>query len=203
MLIGLTGQYCAGKNHVAALLAARGFEVLDVDKLGHQAIETERDVIAARFGNDILKPDGSVDRKRLGARVFGRPDELKDLEAIIHPAANRLTERWITERAGANLVINAALLHRSSVFSRLDCVLLIKAAFVTRLLRALRRDKLPLSALITRFRSQADFESQYYEKKTDIHIVRNEGSFGPFAALRARALERRIDSILTRLGMVR
>ena len=203
MLIGLTGQYCAGKNHIAMLLEERGCEVLDVDKLGHRAIEAARDEIAARFGATVLDADGTVDRKALGKLVFGKAEELAALESIIHPAANRLTERWISERENKNLVINAALLHRSSVFARLDCVILVKAAFLTRLFRALRRDKLSIPVLLERFRSQKHFDSQYYSRKTDIHIVRNKGAFGPCVQLRARALERRIDSILTRIGMVR
>ncbi|MFA6506348.1 MAG: dephospho-CoA kinase [Treponemataceae bacterium] len=203
MLLGLTGQYCAGKNHIAKFLEARGFEVLDVDKLGHQAIEEERDSIVERFGPGVLRADGTVDRKVLGSMVFGKAEKLAELEGLIHPAANRLTERWIQARNGKNLVVNAALLHRSSVFSLFDCVILVKAALLTRLFRALKRDKLPISTLIERFRSQEHFESQYYANKTDIYIVRNEGSFGLCAAHRARALGRRIDSILTRIGMVR
>jgi dephospho-CoA kinase len=203
MLIGLTGRYCAGKNHVAAILAARGFQVLDVDKLGHRAIEEERDAIIARFGTGILRADGAIDRKKLGELVFPNPSELAALEAIVHPAANRLIEQWAAERSGADLVINAALLHRSTLLSRFDCILMVVAPMPTRFLRAMRRDKLPVSAVIKRFRSQKNFETQYCENKTDIYIVRNKGIFGPCAATRSRALERRIDSILTRIGMVR
>lgn len=203
MLIGLTGEYCAGKNHVAALLEKRGFQVLDVDKLGHRAIEAERGAIVARFGAGVLKPDGSVDRKALGELAFSRPEALAALEEIVHPAANRLSEEWIAERPGADLVLNAALLHRSSALERCSLVLLVKAPFPVRLFRALRRDRLPLRELLRRFRSQRRFEAQYYRNSADIHIVRNSGSFGPCARHRARALERRIDTLLASIGMVR
>ena len=112
MLIGLTGTYCAGKNHVAALLERRGLPVLDVDKLGYTAIESEKAAIIARFGRELLRPDGTIDRRRLGARVFGRPEELAALEALVHPVANRLTGEWVAAQGGKPCVINAALIHR-------------------------------------------------------------------------------------------
>jgi dephospho-CoA kinase len=71
MLIGLTGMYCAGKNHVAAILEQRGLAVLDVDKLGYIAIENKKAAVFARFGEDVKNQDGSVNRRLLGEKVFG------------------------------------------------------------------------------------------------------------------------------------
>ena len=200
MLIGLTGTYCAGKNYLAALLEQRGLPVLDVDKLGYAALETEKETLAARFGGDIMRADGSVDRRRLGEKVFGRSEELAALEAIVHPAANRLTEEWIKSQGGT-CVINAALLHRSSIFGRLDCVILVSAPFLTRLLRARRRDRLSWPALFKRFASQKDFTAQYLAGKADIYKVESRG-FSSAAFRRSRAkLERRIDAILSEAGL--
>ncbi|MDR1211978.1 MAG: dephospho-CoA kinase [Spirochaetaceae bacterium] len=195
-LIGLTGVYCAGKNHVAALLEQRGFEVLDVDKLGHRAIECEKERITARFGPGILGPDGKVDRQLLGREVFGRPEELAALEGIVHPVVQEMTAAWINEKAGKPLVINAALLHRSAAFTKLDCVILVKAPFLVRLLRARKRDGLPLKELFTRFKSQKHFISQYLSRKSDIHIVENRGYCTFFARFNQKQLERRIDRLL-------
>ncbi len=203
MLIGLTGAYCAGKNYVGRLLEARGLEVLDVDKLGHRATEDEKAAIVARFGAGILRTDGTVDRAALGKLVFGRPAELAALEAIIHPAANRLVEEWIAERPGKDLVINAALLHRATVFRRLDFIIMVRAPFLQRLQRGRRRDGLPIRTLLRRFASQRNFASQYFEKAADIHIVDNRSASGPCARRRTRALERTLDTILAREGMVR
>ncbi|MDR2054204.1 MAG: dephospho-CoA kinase [Treponema sp.] len=189
-IIGLTGMYCAGKNHVARLLEKRGIPALDVDKLGHAALEQERDAILRRFGPGVLGDGGVIDRKKLGALVFGKSRELAALEAIVHPAANRLTEQWINEREGQNLVINAALLHRSSVFERLDAIILVTAPWFARLIRARRRDHLPWREIFRRFYSQRDFMSQYLRKNTDIHIVGN----GPFGKP-----DRRLDDILERI----
>jgi dephospho-CoA kinase len=205
-IIGLTGPYCAGKNHIAGLLEKRGLAVLDVDKLGHRAIIEEKAAIVSRFGEDILGPGGEPDRRRLGARVFGRPGELAALEAIVHPAANRLTLRWLEEREDRPRVINAALLHKSSAFGLLDAVILVKAPWFTRLLRAKKRDKLPWPAIIRRFRSQRGFFSPYGDKKpggiADIHVIDNRGR--PVFCTRplTDTLERRIDEILAREGIL-
>jgi dephospho-CoA kinase len=204
-IIGLTGTYCAGKNYIAGLLEKRGLAVLDVDKLGHRAIAEERGAVASRFGDDILGPDGEVDRRRLGAKVFGRPEELEALEALVHPAANRLTLEWLEGQGERPCVVNAALLHKSSALGRLDAVILVKAPLVIRLLRAKKRDALPWPALIRRFRSQRDFAARYRDKNffgnADRYVIDNRG-YGIFGSRSLNnALERRIDEILTIEGI--
>jgi dephospho-CoA kinase len=200
-LIGLTGTYCAGKNYVAAILEERGLPVLDVDKLGQRAIEMERDAILERFGRDILGPTGLIDRRRLGAKVFGQGEELEALQGIVHPAANRMTDRWIAEQGGQPCVINAALLHKSSAFLRLDFVILVQAPVLIRLLRARKRDGLPLGQLLARFRSQRRFTAQYFAGKADIYVIENRGYFGLSASRNRKRLETQINDIFSRVGM--
>jgi dephospho-CoA kinase len=197
-LIGLTGTYCAGKNHVAALLEKRGLPVLDVDKLGHTAIDAERTAILSRFGRDVATPDGTVNRRLLGEKVFGKPGEMAALENIVHPAANRLTEEWLAAQAGKSCVFNAAVLHKSSVFGRLDFVILVEAPFLVRLLRARKRDKLSWRSLLKRFGSQKNFISQYLSGKADIYRVYNPSfGFRPYEV----QLENRISEILSGEGI--
>jgi len=197
-IIGLTGTYCAGKNHVASLLEARGLPALDVDKLGHKVIESEKDRLLACFGRDILAPGGFIDRKLLGKKVFGSPEKLSALEDIIHPAVNRETLSWIGARNEKACVINAALLHRSSAFEILDAVIIVEAPFIVRLLRAKKRDHLPWTAIIKRIGSQSDFHTQYFKGKTDIYRVEN---FGFFCAKQRNKPENRIKEILSLLGI--
>jgi dephospho-CoA kinase len=200
-IIGLTGMYCAGKNHVARLLEERGIPVLDVDKLGHRALEIEKDAVAARFGPSVLGPGGTVDRWRLGALVFGNPEELAALQEIVHPVANRLTMEWIASQNGRPCVINAAVLHKSAAFDRLDAIILVKAPVLTRLLRARKRDRLPWAELIKRFASQREFASQYFTRKSDIYTVCNRGYTPVCTRIWRRSLEKRIASVITRLGI--
>jgi dephospho-CoA kinase len=193
MLIGLTGTYCSGKNHISALLEARGIPVLDVDKLGYKALEMGKDAVFAQFGGDLRMADGSVNRRLLGQRVFGKPEKLAALEDIVHPATNRLANEWVADRGGS-CVINAALLHKATLFKRLDRIILVTAPYFTRLIRAKRRDKLPWAEIFKRFKSQKDFYSQYLSINAEIYIVENPGLIGVWNP--REKLERRLDKCL-------
>ncbi|WP_285243120.1 dephospho-CoA kinase [Pseudarthrobacter sp. fls2-241-R2A-127] len=86
--IGLTGGIASGKSVVAARLEEHGAVLVDADALAREVVEpgTEGlDRIAAEFGADMLDGDGRLDRARLGAAVFGRPERLAALNAIVHP----------------------------------------------------------------------------------------------------------------------
>ena len=200
MIIGLTGLYCAGKNHIALMLEQRGIPVLDVDKLGHEVIISETENIVRRFGNKILDCNGKIDRKLLGKLVFGRPKELAGLEAIVHPRVNCLAEEWAAcNREFPVSVINAALLHKSSVYSKLDAIIAVKAPFPVRFFRAVKRDKRPIGELLKRAASQKDFPryknkqnlSKLFFSGADIYTIQNSGISGS-----RKELEKRIETIL-------
>ena len=142
MIIGLTGKSCAGKDAVAALLDKKRFEVIDVDKLGHDALAMNKDKLVEAFGDGIIAQDGSVDRKVLGPLVFSNPDKLEALNSITHPwmhdEAMRRAEE--AEREGKDAVINAALLESMGFVESCDRIILVVAGYETRLKRALQRD---------------------------------------------------------------
>jgi dephospho-CoA kinase len=94
-------------------------------------------------------------------------------------------------------VINAALLHKCTVFSRLDRIILVEAPVLTRFLRALKRDKLPWGQLIKRFRTQRQFHAQYSRAHADIHIIVNRGYLGFSSRFFRRSLEKRIEALLS------
>jgi dephospho-CoA kinase len=87
-VIGLTGGIGSGKSTVAAMLAELGADVIDADKIGHEiyrpGTEGFRRVVDA-FGADVVATDGTIDRRRLGARVFADPASLARLNALVHP----------------------------------------------------------------------------------------------------------------------
>ena len=93
--VALTGGIATGKSYVLERLRARGVPCLDADELAHGATAagTEAsDLIAKRFGADILSPDGSVDRAKLGSIVFADDEARRALEAIVHPVVYRAIE---------------------------------------------------------------------------------------------------------------
>ncbi|WP_285318152.1 dephospho-CoA kinase [Pseudarthrobacter sp. lyk4-40-TYG-27] len=86
--IGLTGGIASGKSVVAARLKERGAILVDADALAREVVEPGTqglEQIAAGFGADMLDGDGRLDRARLGEAVFGQPERLAALNAIVHP----------------------------------------------------------------------------------------------------------------------
>jgi len=200
MLIGLTGKYCAGKNHAAVILEKRGLPVLDVDKLGHKALENKKDEVFSLFGYELRNTDGSVNRRLLGEKVFGKKDAITALEAIVHPQVDRMTMEWIRLQNGKPCVINAALLHKMAIFGQFNCVLLVDAPFFTRLLRGKRRDRLSWPSILRIMMSQKRFTLQYLAGNADIYIVHTKG-FKPGSAANETKLELRINEILSKLEL--
>lgn len=92
LVMGVTGGVGTGKSTVAAMLRRRGAAILDADVLAREAVRPGRPAwreIVKVFGAKILKPDGTIDRRRLAARVFGDPQRRRRLEAIVHPRVLR------------------------------------------------------------------------------------------------------------------
>ncbi len=134
MVVGVAGKLGSGKSAVAAILADAGFRVVDVDRLGHRALVTERDRIIDAFGRGILFPDGQIDRRRLGALVFRTEEARRRLEAIVHPVMVRSVAALVTvERAP--VVIDAALLYPMGLDALCDVVFWVRAPLLLRLYR--------------------------------------------------------------------
>jgi dephospho-CoA kinase len=97
-LIGLTGGIACGKSSVLAMLAELGAWTLDADQVTHHLQEPGQPVyqqIVDTFGPDILiYPDGPINRRKLGERVFNNPDELQKLETLVHPAVRAEVFAW-------------------------------------------------------------------------------------------------------------
>jgi dephospho-CoA kinase len=88
-VIGLTGGIGSGKSTVSALLAAKGAVIVDADAITRELQQPGKpvfDAMVERFGPGIVAPDGSLDRPAVADLVFGDPDALADLNAIVHPA---------------------------------------------------------------------------------------------------------------------
>ena len=114
-LLGLGGGIGAGKSTVSAALAQRGAVIVDADLIARQVVEPGTPALAelARaFGPDVLRPDGTLDRKELASRAFATPEGLAALNAITHPAISAEIDRQIRVHVGSDriVVLDAALL---------------------------------------------------------------------------------------------
>ncbi len=98
--VALTGGIATGKSYVLSRITASGVPTIDADGLVHQALAAPGSSavaqVAARFGRRVLAGDGSVDRKTLGALVFGDTKARVDLEGILHPEVFRRIDDWFS-----------------------------------------------------------------------------------------------------------
>lgn len=98
--VGLTGGLASGKSFVGDTLASLGCALLKADEVGHRLLEPDGaayPLVLAAFGDTILEPDGTVERTRLAELVFGHPQRLKTLNAIIHPLVFEAEERFFDD----------------------------------------------------------------------------------------------------------
>jgi dephospho-CoA kinase len=144
---GLTGGMACGKSFVARILEGLGCHVIRADDLGHEVLmpggEAYQPVLAF-FGPGILDPDGRIDRKRLGAEVFERPDRLAKLNAIVHPAVIRREEEFIQEVERKDpsgiAVVEAAILIETGSYRRFDKLIVVVCTVEQQIARAVHRD---------------------------------------------------------------
>ncbi len=108
IVVGLTGGIGSGKSTVSRLLARRGAKVVDADAIVHELQRTGApmlDELVARFGAEIIRDDGSLDRARLAEIAFADDDAVKDLNAIVHPAVRAELAIRVLAHAGTNDVV--------------------------------------------------------------------------------------------------
>ena len=108
LLVALTGGIGSGKSAVGRRLAARGAVLIDADAIVHELQRAGApllDLLADRFGEGIIRPDGSLDRAGLAAVAFHDDHALADLEAIVHPAVRAEIARRIEAERGTDSVV--------------------------------------------------------------------------------------------------
>jgi dephospho-CoA kinase len=131
--IGLTGGIGSGKSTVSQLLADLGAFVIDADKVGHEIYLPGKEAwkqMTAAFGQDILAEDQTIDRKKLGAIVFGSEGALKQLNAIVHPLMFTEIEQRIQAKRAEGftkpIVVEAAILIEANWVPLADEVWLVE-----------------------------------------------------------------------------
>ena len=134
LTIGLTGGIGSGKSTVAQMLGELGAQILDADKVAHTTYApgaSAYDAVIAAFGADIVAPDRTIDRRKLGAIVFGKPEQLNKLTSIVWPATRESMRRNIAElrASGAKLpiVVEAAILIEANWQPLFDEIWLVRA----------------------------------------------------------------------------
>ena len=145
--VGLTGGLACGKSFVGQALARYGCLLVQADELGHQVLAAggeAYDDVVREFGGDILKTGGEIDRHALAARVFGAPERLARLNALVHPSVLRREDALIAEFAAREpdgiAVVEAAILIETGSYKRFDRIILVTCSEEQQVERAMRRD---------------------------------------------------------------
>lgn len=141
--IGITGGIGSGKSKACSCFARLGAEIIDADKISHGILEPSGNAFAATisaFGQGILNPDGTVDRKKLGEIVFSDSEKLKQLNQITHPAIFDEMKRRIAISTADLICLDVPLLFSSDFPFVCDATVAVIADFDIRIQRILKRD---------------------------------------------------------------
>ena len=160
MIIGLTGSIASGKSTVSQMLKELGYPIVDADLVARQVVEPGSETlekIKGAFGEDVILPDGSLDRKKVGDIIFSDPASRKRLNDIIHPAIRQemLRQRAAYVAEGQKVVImDIPLLFESKLQHFVEKILVVSVTEENQLKRLMERNGLSESESLARISSQ-------------------------------------------------
>lgn len=182
-LVGLTGGIGSGKSTVARLLAAEGAEIIDADQVARAIVEPGEPAlseITERFGSDVLRPDGALDRAELARRAFVDDESRLALNAITHPRvaariASRIAELGATLPEDALVVVDHPLLIETGQTRRFDAVVVVLADEERRVRRLVDERQHDEADVRARIASQVDDDDR---RAAATHLVTNDEGRG-------------------------
>ncbi len=165
--VGLTGGMACGKSFVAGALRDLGCDVIEADETGREVMQPGGEAYApvvAAFGPDILDEHGVIDRPKLAALVFGNPEQLERLNAIVHPAVRKRALRQLAEIGTrdphAIAVYVAAILIESGAWREMDKMIVVSCGRPQQIERAMQRPGAVESGVLARLESQMPLEKK-------------------------------------------
>jgi dephospho-CoA kinase len=180
LTVGLTGGLASGKTFVGRCLESLGCHIIRADELGHEVLQKggcAYEAVVREFGEGILDEQGNVQRRRLAAEVFDRPDRLELLNQIVHPCVWALEERWMEETRAADpngiAVVEAAILVETDSYKRFDKLIVAVCSEEQQIERAIKRDGLTRAEVTARLRRQMPLTAK---RKYADYIVDTSGT---------------------------
>ncbi|ALP51775.1 dephospho-CoA kinase [Candidatus Tenderia electrophaga] len=186
LIIGLTGGIGSGKSAVCALFSELDVPVIDADVIARLVVEPGQpalEQIRATFGDEILTPDGLLDRARLRALIFANPAKRKQLEAILHPAIRREMLIQAAQVQAPYCVFAIPLLIEVGQTDMVDRVLVVDAPDALRRQRLKQRDGLDDAQIDAIFAAQLERIARLAQADDIIHNAAD------LAHLRAQVLD--------------
>jgi len=180
LIIGLTGGIGSGKSTVSRMLKRRGARIVDADQIARHLVEPGQPALAEivrAFGKEVLRPDGSLDRKRLAGLIFRDEKQRHCLNAIVHPRVfeeqARIIARIANEDPDAMVIIDAALLIEVGLNKNVEKLIVVYVPLRLQIERLMLRDRLSEAEALMRIRSQMPLEEK---AKIADFVVDNSGS---------------------------
>ena len=165
--VGLTGSIGVGKSFVASIFVELGCHVLDADQTAREVVMPGTPGLKAlteAFGEEILNPDGTLNRKQLGAVVFNDESQRQRLNHILHPfiiaRQDEIMNGWEAEDPDGIGIIDAALMIESGGYKRFDKLIVVHCRPEVQLERLMLRDKLSRDEALRRISSQMSQEEK-------------------------------------------
>ena len=177
-VIGLTGQSGAGKTTVSRVFSQNGFAVIDADIISREVTEKGQPCLtelSEAFGSDIINPDGTLNRKRLGSIVFSDREKLRQLNGIIYPyIIYRIISRIdkLSEEGRELILLDAPTLFEANADDLCDLIISVTADESIRMSRIIARDGITPEAAKKRFESQ--YSEHFFVNHSDFVIINNK-----------------------------
>jgi dephospho-CoA kinase len=147
--VGLTGSIAVGKSHVLSIFRELGCHTIDADQIAREVVTPDSEglnFVIENFGREVLQPDGSLDRQKLGAIVFADEAKRRRLNSILHPLIIAAQDEQIRQIEQSDpkgiVIIDAALMIESGGYRRLDKLIVVYCEPEIQLQRLMRRDTL-------------------------------------------------------------
>jgi dephospho-CoA kinase len=180
-IIGIVGGIGSGKSHVARLFGELGCLVIDSDAQVRDAYRDPHVVATLKrwWGDGAFRPDGSIDRSAIAAKVFTHPEERKRLEDLIHPMVHAARERAMAKAAGDPGVVafvwDTPLLVETGLHRECDAIVYVDAPLEVRLERVRSTRGWDAAELTRREKSQLGLDTK---REISDHLVRNTADAG-------------------------
>ena len=188
--VGLTGSIAVGKSYVVSVFNELGCVTFDADKIAHAVMEPGREAyadIVREFGPQVLAPDRTIDRAKLGAIVFADADRRKRLNEIVHPRVHLAQVELLAAAQAANpdaiVIIDAALMIESGGYKKFDQLVVVFCDRETQIARLMHRNHLTREDAERRINAQMSSEEK--RRYADYEI----DTRGTFAETRHRVIE--------------
>src|SRR5262245_40409536 len=179
--VGLTGNIASGKSHATQVFAELGAHIIDADVIAHELLApgtSTYDRVVAAFGDPILNPDATINRRKLGKIVFQDEAKRAELNSLVHPEVRARVLRRIDELEDSAqngiIIIDAALMVESGFFRTFDRLIVVHCSPSLQLSRIVSRDGLTVAEARARMAAQMRVEEKIKHAQ---YTIETSGTF--------------------------